>query len=77
MNTNLHKLNRKYNYNISKIPHCYQQVLETWKQVSYFMPKYYHKILNKYIMYNDEIKMGNKILDEKFMSSENYRYIEQ
>ena len=79
--TYLHKLNRKYNYNISKIPHFYQQVLEAWIQVSNFKRTNVHEILNEYIMYNNEIKMGNTILDEKFMSSEskcskleNYRY---
>ena len=72
MKIDLHKLNRKYIYNNSKIPHYYPQVLEVWKQVSNFKKKI-KEILNEYIMYNDEIKIGNKILDEKFMSSENVR----
>ena len=73
MQTDLQKLNRKYIYNISKIPHFYQQVIEAWKQVSNFKPTDYLEVINEYIMYNDEIKIGNKILDEKFVSSENAR----
>ena len=60
MKTDIHKLNRKYIYNISKIQHFYQQVLEAWKQVSNSKPTDYHEILNEYIMYNDEIKMGKQ-----------------
>ena len=49
MKTDLHKLNRKYIYNISKIPHFYQQVLEAWKQVSNFKPTGNSEILNEWL----------------------------
>lgn len=61
--------NRKYECkNNSKIPHFYPQIFVAWKQLPYSKPNSCkEKIINEYKLYNNEIKIRNEILDEKFM----------
>ena len=77
MNVNLDILNKKCDFVTSnKIPPFYSQVLKAWQQISCCAPNTPHEIVNEYILYNNKIKIGNKILDKKYINSPNLKILD-
>ena len=71
MNTTLYLLNKNYKYKVdNKISDFYNQVLKAWKELFYHKACTYNEIINEYIIYNEEIKIANKLIDEKFIKNE-------
>ena len=62
MKVNLDILNKKQDYTlVCKIPLFYYQVLKAWQQVLNFTPNTTKEILNEYVLYNKNIKIGTKV----------------
>ena len=63
MKTNSYMLNKKYNYkNDINISEFYHQVLTAWKELYYHKAIDYNEIINKYIIYNESIKIDKKVM---------------
>lgn len=76
MKVNLDIIKKKQDYTfINKIPLFYYQVLTAWQQVSYFMPKTPNEIVNEYVMYNKNIRIGNKVIESKFIKLPNLKIL--
>ena len=68
MNTNLDLLNKKYDHNKKmNISKFHEQVLTAWKELTLDTPNSAKEILNEYVLHNNSIKIGNKVIDNKFI----------
>ena len=71
MKTNLYQLNKKYKYKTdNQISEFYQQVLSAWKELFNTNAIDRKEILNEYILYNEKIKIANKVIDEKYINND-------
>ena len=48
-------------------------MLTAWQQVSYFMPKTPNEIVNEYVLYNNNIRIRNKVIQSKFIKLPNLK----
>ena len=73
MNVKLDMLNKKCDFPpINKIPMFYSQVLKAWQQISGYIPNTPQEIVNEY----NNIKIGNKIIDLKYLNSQNLKILD-
>ena len=71
MKTNLYMLNKKYKYKIDiQISDFYNQVLTAWKELYHHKAVDYYEIINEYRLYNESIKIANKVIDERFTNND-------
>ena len=71
MKTNLYQLNKKYKYKINNpIFEFYQQVLSAWKELFNSKAIDRKEIINKYILYNENIKISNKVIDDRYINND-------
>ena len=71
MNTTLYLLNKQYKYKIdNKISDFYHQVLIAWKELFLHKACDLNEVINEYIIYNESIKIANKVIDEKFINND-------
>ena len=74
MNVNLDILNTKCDFlTTNKFLTFYSQVLKVWQQIYCFTP---HEIVNKFILYHNNIKIGNTILDQNYINSPNIKILD-
>ena len=77
MKLNKNLLNKKTDLTfIGKIPPFYRQILNAWQQVIYFEPISSVEIVNEYILYNTNIKIGTKILNENYINIPNLKILD-
>ena len=71
MKTNLYQLNKKYKYKTdNQISEFYQQVLSAWKELFNTNAFDRKEIINEYILFNENIKIANKVIDEKYINND-------
>ena len=54
----------------------YSQVLKAWQPISSYIPNTPEEIVNEYILYNNNIKIGNKTIDQKYLNSQNLKILD-